>query len=71
MNSGLQWVQSMGVAMMANKTMLFVKLMGHDERFKAHLGELFANFDLFVTFTSCSDAYMSIPGDFIDGDRQN
>ena len=35
--------------------MLFVTLVGHDERFKAHLGDLFANFNLFVTFMSCLD----------------
>ena len=34
----------------------FATLIGHTERFEAHLSKFFANFDLFVTFTSCLDA---------------
>ena len=35
----------------------FVMLMGCAERFKAHLREFFADFDLSVTLMSCSGAY--------------
>ena len=57
MSSGLQWAQSMVVATMSNKRVLFVTLMGCAERFKAHIREFFANFDLSITLRSCSSAY--------------
>ena len=52
----IQWTQSIGVATMASKKILFAMLVGCAERFEAHISELFADFDLFVSFTSCSDA---------------
>ena len=52
----IQWAQSISVAMMASKKILFAMLVGCVERFEAHISELFADFDLFVSFTSCSDA---------------
>ena len=36
----------MDVAMMANKKMLFVMLMGHAERLEVHLREFITNFNV-------------------------
>ena len=41
----------MGVARMANKKTLFVKLMGYAKQLEAYLSQFFANFDLFVMLT--------------------
>ena len=38
---GLQWTWLMGVATMANRRTIFVKLVGYVERFKAHLCQFF------------------------------
>ena len=57
MSSGLQWARSMGMATMSNKRTLLAMLMGRAEQFEEHLREIFADFDLSVILTSCSDAY--------------
>ena len=54
----------MGVAMMANKAMLFVTFVDRAKRFEAHSSQFFAVFNRLVTLTSCFDAYMLRSGDF-------
>ena len=57
---GLQWAPSMGVATMANKKTLLVKLMGHTKRFEAQFRNFFTDFNFLFMLTSCLDAYMLI-----------
>ena len=45
-NSGLQQAWSVDVAMIANKKMLFVMLMGHAERLEVYLREFITNFNV-------------------------
>ena len=63
----LQWVESIG---MVNKDTVCAMLVGLANNLKHNEAFFFDNFDLFVVFTSHSDAWMSRSGDFVVTNRQ-
>ena len=65
------WVLSIGVAMVANKKVLFVTLVDRIPRVDAYWSQFFAEFDWFVVLTSHLDVYPSRYGDFCAHDNDN